>query len=1357
QIVSINLHCMFSVLWQLSRRDPELCVQAMTSLLSMLQCLPPESLVNEPKSAIRDMHETLKRLRIDGSSCVSGLASACLTALATASASPEFLFSTAATFLCDNITGNLSTSNDVDHVQIPENHHRLALYVQNRVFHGTEPGLDWCLLPLSDFLCISGFDMSTLPIDCSPSTPDEDRRLYSAIASDGAHVYVLTYLGLFKMGTGLAETVVGKLYTSNTMMRARRGQSSRVWVIDAYTLREIGEIILPPATTQSAIFSDGDDFYQATVDQHSSLVVTVLNDSFVASQESKLKQKYRLTEVSYSSFGEIQPIPHTLPNTLPSTLQSQAVDLHMGGECAFLLARSGKVFYSGNGARLGLQETGTTWMELVLPEPIVQLCVATEMVLFRSGSGHIWMAGGEHGRNRQGKLPTGATYAYVTENGRAYLQGRHGLKTHPETGLICGLEGVHLVSIALGKTHAVGVTKHGYLLTMGLNNLHQCGRVETTSTNCSPYSTPRQAAIEQARKKGDPGPDPGPSSDPAPSYCAPNQHLFVKDVASVCVQCGQCSARGPHCPRAQTARPSDLCPCGPGETACLRCGLCRLCGEAEAGPVDEALAAEGDAELLGTPQKTLLAPARIQLSKGAVETKVAMVACGNFHTIVLGADRSVYTFGSNCHGQLGVGDTKKHVSPQKLDLPAGVQIVQIAAGANHCALRTSEGQVWTFGAHRHGQLARDPEDAHWHCRPIAVPGFGAQFGLFATWVGCVGDVTLIHSARSLFTQENIQDAQIVANKNCLFVFPREAGKDYVVVRRKQHTFTHHQLGPTGLYTSWCIDHDHNVIWSYSAAEMRVQGVTEARGLTASQSYGKEQNPLNLLRSPEFFIPAEFEARLSTNQLHEGYSVVNRFEANGGGWGYSAHSVEAIQFQVNRPIRLIGVGLYGGRGEYIAKIRIHRLIGGDMDELMVEEVTETDETLFECGARQTAALMLTRPVSIQAGQWYAVSAKISGPSSDCGANGRAVVESEDVSFHFRNSILSNNGTDVTVGQVPELFYQVEKSNAEVYEDLSKDLDGRGFSDFSALLRSKTLLTPTPEVFNSLLRIFDWAVTRAFEQHLDLPYEDQRWLSERAVSIGILALKMIKFYLKMLYPSNGAAEEPGMEFAESVLKISLVFNTLFELASNQIKEPKLSRFRVPELAQELVVKIATELVTPDLQGYVQPTLLQTPSRFRRNSPHANWDLTSGAPDAICFRTDISGLTLHGVGIYTGNPAEMTMTMELLEQTCRPGESEWDRLEMVTILVPATEEGKETFIANGTVYAIKLSTQNGTKTFCGEGGLNFVRLSNGARLVFNNSAMSENGTSMTRGQIPYLVYTLSDALKPQLDTKSERDQAI
>lgn len=46
-----------------------------------------------------------------------------------------------------------------------------------------------------------------------------------------------------------------------------------------------------------------------------------------------------------------------------------------------------------------------------------------------------------------------------------------------------------------------------------------------------------------------------------------------------------------------------------------------------------------------------------------------------------------------------------------------------------------------------------------------------------------------------------------------------------------------------------------------------------------------------------------------------------FLGHGGGWGYSAHSVEAIRFCADADILLGGLGLFGGRGEYTAKIKV----------------------------------------------------------------------------------------------------------------------------------------------------------------------------------------------------------------------------------------------------------------------------------------------------------------------------------------------------------------------------------------------------------------------------------------------------
>ena len=46
-----------------------------------------------------------------------------------------------------------------------------------------------------------------------------------------------------------------------------------------------------------------------------------------------------------------------------------------------------------------------------------------------------------------------------------------------------------------------------------------------------------------------------------------------------------------------------------------------------------------------------------------------------------------------------------------------------------------------------------------------------------------------------------------------------------------------------------------------------------------------------------------------------------FIGHGGGWGYSGHSVEAVRFMSDSDILLGGFSLFGGRGEYMGKIKV----------------------------------------------------------------------------------------------------------------------------------------------------------------------------------------------------------------------------------------------------------------------------------------------------------------------------------------------------------------------------------------------------------------------------------------------------
>lgn len=60
---------------------------------------------------------------------------------------------------------------------------------------------------------------------------------------------------------------------------------------------------------------------------------------------------------------------------------------------------------------------------------------------------------------------------------------------------------------------------------------------------------------------------------------------------------------------------------------------------------------------------------------------------------------------------------------------------------------------------------------------------------------------------------------------------------------------------------------------------------------------------------------------------------------------------------------------------ISRIKLFRLPSDVSDEQCAELLSESDETLYDCGQRETAALMLAQPVLMKANHWHVVSAKI----------------------------------------------------------------------------------------------------------------------------------------------------------------------------------------------------------------------------------------------------------------------------------------------------------------------------------------------------------------------------------------------
>ena len=83
------------------------------------------------------------------------------------------------------------------------------------------------------------------------------------------------------------------------------------------------------------------------------------------------------------------------------------------------------------------------------------------------------------------------------------------------------------------------------------------------------------------------------------------------------------------------------------------------------------------------------------------------VACGANSTFLLTQDGTVWAFGNNQMGQLGISKSNSSsifYKPNKVTL--GLPVVQVAAGENHTLFLTMGGQVYAVGDNSHCQLAK---------------------------------------------------------------------------------------------------------------------------------------------------------------------------------------------------------------------------------------------------------------------------------------------------------------------------------------------------------------------------------------------------------------------------------------------------------------------------------------------------------------------------------------------------------------------------------------------------------------------------------------------------------------------------
>ena len=83
-------------------------------------------------------------------------------------------------------------------------------------------------------------------------------------------------------------------------------------------------------------------------------------------------------------------------------------------------------------------------------------------------------------------------------------------------------------------------------------------------------------------------------------------------------------------------------------------------------------------------------------------SQVIAVAAGDFHSLAVKADGTLWSFGQNGSGQLGNGTTTFSTVPVQVTSLAGV--VEVAGGSSHSLALMSDGTVWAWGLNTSGQL-----------------------------------------------------------------------------------------------------------------------------------------------------------------------------------------------------------------------------------------------------------------------------------------------------------------------------------------------------------------------------------------------------------------------------------------------------------------------------------------------------------------------------------------------------------------------------------------------------------------------------------------------------------------------------
>jgi alpha-tubulin suppressor-like RCC1 family protein len=108
-------------------------------------------------------------------------------------------------------------------------------------------------------------------------------------------------------------------------------------------------------------------------------------------------------------------------------------------------------------------------------------------------------------------------------------------------------------------------------------------------------------------------------------------------------------------------------------------------------------------------------PTQIQTG---IETDWLIIAGGEYHTVGIVTNGTLWTWGNNEYGQLGLGDTISRVTPSLIQIGSDSDWFMVAAGDSYNISLKIDKTLWTWGNNESGQLGLDDTINRW--TPVQV-------------------------------------------------------------------------------------------------------------------------------------------------------------------------------------------------------------------------------------------------------------------------------------------------------------------------------------------------------------------------------------------------------------------------------------------------------------------------------------------------------------------------------------------------------------------------------------------------------------------------------------------------------------